>query len=180
MRITSKPEFYQLAKAGCLGNLLRLFNSADEARASNVQHFGFRQVGAAGGGRHGVYPRKLLSDAVATWNDLGCPYIIDEAAPDIDVILQGEICRTTRGWEGLLGIRTGHRMRESIALGLLVPRQGIIVRALLREFLDASSLDDVDELLELYPDATIELASYPYDLGRIPNRNTLIWEVRDY
>lgn len=41
-------------------------------------------------------------------------------------------------------------------------------------------MDDVEILLELYPDATIELAAYPYTLGKIPGRNTVIWEVRDY
>lgn len=71
-------------------------------------------------------------------------------------------------------------MRESSRLGLLRPYVGLTVRALLDQFLDPSSRDDIDGLFELYPDAAIELASYPYKLGKLPNRNTVIWEVRNY
>lgn len=46
--------------------------------------------------------------------------------------------------------------------------------------MDPSSQQDLDDLLDLYPDATIEFTCYDIDLGVIPNRNTIFWEVRNY
>lgn len=165
---------------GCLGNTLRNWRHYVEAYDSGVPIFGLREIGVAGGGSHIVIPRNELITTAADWVCFGRRFIVDEAAPDTDVVLQGEICRTFRGWEGLLGLRTGHRMRESARLGLFHHYSGVTVKVLLDEFLDPSSRDDIDALLDLYPEATIELASYPYTLGKIPGRNTVIWEVRCY
>ncbi len=46
--------------------------------------------------------------------------------------------------------------------------------------LDPSSRDDLEALLELYPDATVELTSYDVDVGVLPYRNTIVGEVRHY
>lgn len=180
MEIRSKARFYELMRAGCLGNTLRNWKTKEEALASGCSLFGIREVGAAGGGRHYIVPAKELGHHTFALHRCGVSFIIDEAAPDTDVTLQGEVCRTERGWEGLLGIRTGHRMRESIARGLLRPYRGLAVKLLLDQFLDPSSRDDIDAIFDLYPDSAVELASYPYKLGKLPCRNTVIWEVRNY
>lgn len=180
VKISSKRQYYRLMEASCLGNTLRNWRSPDDAWNSGANLVGFREMGRAGGGVHTVVPRNRVHQTFADWVHSGRNFIMDEAAPDADVLLQGEICRTFRGYEGLLGVRTGSRMRDSIAKGLLRPVCGVVVKALLDQFLDPSSRDDVDALFDLYPDATIELASYPYYLGKLPARNTLIWEVRNY
>lgn len=179
MEIRSKARFYELMRAGCLGNTLRNWTTKEEALASGCELFGIREANVAGGGKHYIVPRKELGHYIFSLQRCEIPFIIDEAAPDSDVMLQGEIIRTEKGWEGLLGIRTGLRMRESIARGLLRPYEGLRVKLLLDHFLDASSRDDVDAIFDLYPDAAVELASYPYRLGKL-RRNTLIWEVRNY
>lgn len=62
---------------------------------------------------------------------------------------------------------------------------GVTARYLLRKYLDPSSLETVDELIELHTDfshvyvPTIEFTSYDVGVG-IWNRNTVVWEVRNY
>jgi len=50
----------------------------------------------------------------------------------------------------------------------------------LDRFMDPSSRDDLEQLFDLYPDATVEFTCYQMDLGTIPRRNTIFWEVRNY
>ena len=51
---------------------------------------------------------------------------------------------------------------------------------LMRSFMDPSSYDWVQELLDLYPGHVIEFSCYGVPWGTIPHRNTVIWEVRNY
>jgi len=179
MRITSKVEYYRLMEAGCLGNTLRNWRTPEEAYDSCAPLVGFREMGAAGGGQHAIVAHRDIFHVADLWREAGRRFILDEAAPDRDVLLQGEVTHVGN-WDGFLGVRTGMRMRQSIAAGLLRPFGGLAVKLLLDQFLDPSSRDDFDAIWELYPSAVIEFATYPYDLGKIPGRNTLIWEVRDY
>ena len=104
---------------------------------------------------------------------------MDDGAPDDKRTLCGEVARTYRGLEGTLGV-VQMPMREAMKKGLLLPRSGATVLALLDKYMDPSSRDDLDALLDLYPDATVELSCFTVDVGVIPGRNTIFWEVRDY
>lgn len=187
MELRFKSHFYELMRAGCLGNTLRNWNTVEEALASSCELFGIREMGVwGGGGGHGIRSRAELQPYTRGLESRGIRYIVDEAAPDSDAQLQGEVCRSvispgaTCGWVGMVGVRTGRRMRDSMAEGLLRPRSGLTLRLLLDYFLDPSSRDDFEAIWDLYPNAVIEFTSYPYCLGKIPGRNTIIWEVRDY
>lgn len=50
----------------------------------------------------------------------------------------------------------------------------------LRQHLNANSLDDLQILLAEYPGHTVELSACNRCLGAIPHRNAVIWEVRYY
>lgn len=180
MKIRSKAEFFRLSRAGVLGNTIRQWADPAEAAAARVPWYGIRAARGGGGGSHWVVMRKGLKHALAQWRRSGVPFIVDETAPDGDVTLQGEVSRGVGGWTGTLGMRSGMRMREAMAAGLLRPMRGLAVKVLLDTFVDPSSREDIDALLELYPDAVIEFACYTRDVGVIPGRNTVIWEVRDY
>ena len=62
---------------------------------------------------------------------------------------------------------------------------GVTARFLLRKYLDAPSLETVDELVSQHTDFSnvytpvIEFSCYDVAVG-IENRNTVIWEVRNY
>jgi hypothetical protein len=71
-------------------------------------------------------------------------------------------------------------MRQSIARGLHQHRGYLETRMLLARYMDPSSRDDLDALLDLYPDASIEFTCFSVNVGVFPARNTIFWETRDY
>lgn len=178
MEIRSKAEFFRLWNLGALGYKLRTWEDPHEALASDAPIIGVRQVGKAGGGRLDIVPKAELAGVLRSWTNDGLKFVLCEAAPDEYGTLQGEVCRSVRGWEGTLGLSRGLRMREAAKAGLLVPRSPAVTRFLLREYLAPASLDDLDAILDLYPDSVVELTCYDIDFGR--GRNTIFWEVRNY
>ncbi len=106
---------------------------------------------------------------------------MDDGIPNNHVTMQGEICRTHRGLESYIAVGYGMEpMRITMAKGLHRHRGYAETNYLLNTRMDPSSRDDVDALLELYPDATIEFASFDVCVGNIPGRNTIFWETRNY
>ena len=51
---------------------------------------------------------------------------------------------------------------------------------LLKGNLCPSSYEGMQTILDMFPDSIIEFSSYEINIGNIPNRNTVIWEVRNY
>lgn len=180
--IRSKAEFFRLWNAGVLGYKLRTWDSIDDYRKeqSRPAIVGFRQIGVAGGGAFCICETFAeVERAAEEWKAAGRKFMICEAAPDEKGTIQGEVCRTVRGLEGLLGFSNGLRMREAIAKGLLTPRSYIETLTLCKSYMSAPSFDDLEALLDLYPDATVEFTCYGshnFDRGR----NTIFWEVRNY
>lgn len=179
-QIASKAEFYRLWKLGVLGNRPRTFETFADAYGSGCPLIGIREVGKAGGGRFDVVKRADLALTLDSWEREGRRYTMDGAVRNDLVTLQGEVCRTFRGLEGFMAVRSGTDIRAAMRAGLFKPVSGSTILDLLNTFMDPSSQDDLRDLLDLYPDATIEFACFPMDVGVIPNRNTLFWEVRNY
>ncbi len=71
-------------------------------------------------------------------------------------------------------------MRITMAAGLHRHCGYLQTKVLLDRYMDPASRDDVDALLERYPDATIEFTCFTVNVGNIPGRNTMMWEVRNY
>lgn len=181
MKISSKREFYQLYTAGLLGNTVRMWSepNADlKALADNVELVGFREIGRAGGGSFIMVPAIEITKKAYEWRKIGKVFNISEAAPDHLVTLQGEICKTFDGWHGIFSTQSGIRMREAMKIARSF--KGLAVKQILDTFMDINSREFVDDMFEFYPDCTIEFACYSKDVGCISNRNTIIWEVRDY
>jgi hypothetical protein len=112
------------------------------------------------------------------WKSEGRNFIMDDSVPNDKQTLMGEVCRSYRGWEGLLGM-TKEPMRPAIRKGLLKPMKGAVVPHLLRTYMDPSSLDDLYDILDLYPDATVEFSCFSVPVG-VLQRPTMFWEVRNY
>lgn len=180
MIIRSKAQFFWLWEAGCLGNRTNLWRNPADAIASGALNIGFREVGKAGGGKAAIVPAYLAYAVADEWIKEGRAFIMDDTAPNDRTTLCGEIARTYRGLESSIAIRPFRSMREAISAGLLLPRSGALTLALLERFMDPSSRDDLDALLDLYPDATVEFSCFDVDAGRLPNRNTIFWETRNY
>lgn len=183
MTITSKTEFFQLWEAGVLGNRPHLFRSAQEAYCSAFPLIGFRELGKSGGGKWERVDNEQVFQTAARWRAEGRQFIMDSAtypANDDLITLEGEVCRTYRGLEGFMGYCKGYSMRAAMAAGLLKPRSGSEVLVLFDRWMDPSSQDDIRDLLDLYPDATVEFTCFEIDTGLFPGRNCLFWEVRNY
>jgi len=71
-------------------------------------------------------------------------------------------------------------MRQTLARGLHRHFSYVMTRYLLERYMDPSSRDDLDMLLEQYPDATVEFTCFSVNVGLFPRRNTIFWEVRSY
>jgi hypothetical protein len=191
MRIASKQQFFLLWEAGVLGNRTRLWRDPQEAHFWGMQQklgilkpeIGFRELrktGTAGAGAWEKVPWHRVLETAERWKAEGRQFIMDDGAPDDKRTLQGEVCRTYRGLEGFLEVGGKLPMRPAMAAGLMHHYSYAATKALLDRYMDPSSRDDLDALLELYPDAAVEFSSFTVNVGIFPGRNTIFWETRNY
>lgn len=181
MKLRYKAWFYEAWEAGLLGNRPHLFRDASIAFGSGFPLVGFRELGRTGGGKWQRVAHMDVLETAKQWKSEGRKFIMDSAtypADDSHITLQGEICRTYRGWEGLMGYTPNLPMRRAFPLMRQV--RGAEVLVLLNRWMDPSSQDDLRDLLDLYPDATVEFTCFDMDTGCFPGRNTIFWETRDY
>jgi len=182
MKIISKKQFFDMWRAGVLGNRTRLWNDPvkcfEESTDLNIKTIGFREVGKTGGGAWEKVPLEKMLITARKWKDAGRTFILDDGCPDEKRTIQGEICRTELGLYGYLDTKSILPMRPAIAAGHMRSCSYATCIALLDRYMDASSRDDLEMLLELYPDHVIEFTSFSVDVGVFPNRNTLFWETR--
>lgn len=71
-------------------------------------------------------------------------------------------------------------MRITIKNGWHRHRGYLETKLLIEHYMDPSSQSDLEALLELYPDASIEFTVFSVDVGVFPGRNTIFWETRNY
>ncbi len=57
---------------------------------------------------------------------------------------------------------------------------GVAAREILKTYLNENSMDDLDIVLEQYPDHVVELTALDRCFGTVPHRNAVVWEVRSY
>lgn len=189
--IHSKRQFFSLWEQGLLGNHTLLWRSVDDAYRSGVPRIGFRQLNTLKGAK-GAWTLVTRDHAHATareWAARGYEFIMDGSVPNDRSVMQGEIVRTVRGMEGYLCERASligltepglPPMRITMERGWHQALGYLETRRMVRRYLDPSSQNDLDALLELYPDAAIELTAFDCNVGVFPGRNTLFWEVRNY
>lgn len=109
-----------------------------------------------------------------------CKITVNETMPDERLLIQGELCRSEDGQLAFFFSQHPGRCNEALRIdgrslfGLSARMALEIVR---QE--DPSSFEDLQLLLELYPEAVIEFSTWSVKVG-ILCRNTVIWEVRAY
>lgn len=214
MEIRSKRKFYELWRAGVLGNRTLLFDTVWEALEwrPRLNRIGFREIGKPRGAA-GAWTLANREDAVAVyteWKAAGRTFIMDGSVPNHRATLQGELVRTEAGLTGFLCERRRIStrdwleyareqcnphvvaftedpclaglppMRKTMAMGWHRHTSYLETRLLLDRYMDPSSRDDVDALLDLYPDAAIEFTAFSVNVGLFPGRNVVFWETRNY
>lgn len=180
MIVRNKAEFFRLWEAGVLGNRTNIWHAPQDAYDSRASQIGFRQVGSSGGGAWERVEREQVFECAERWCKAGRKFIMDDGCPDDKRTFQGEVVRTERGLEGFLDVKAVLPMRQAIAQGYMRHTTPAVTHALLAKFMDPSSRDDLDALLELYPDACVEFTCFSVNVGIFPGRNTLFWETRNY
>ena len=151
-----------------------------EAAEYSGPYVGFREVGSAGGGHFEIVTTSQVLATADRWCLLGRKFVMDGAVPNDRCQLLGEVTKTIQGWEGHLAIGPKIPMRPAMKHGLMKNYRGLTVKLLLDQFMDECSREDLDELMRLYPGHTVEFGCYDVNVGMLPNRNTVFWEVRLY
>ncbi|VVB78041.1 Uncharacterised protein [uncultured archaeon] len=181
--IKYKSEFYELFNNGFFGNKADTAISYEEVIKKGWK--GTVSIRSRGNGtaRALVYnfPIENIPDEIEKRRKLGFDVTklsFSLTPPDDKLRIQGEIMRTEQGIFVLYStvkkpMNLSLRDEEKIATG-------ICAQKLLEENLFPVSLDDIYEILELFPNDVIEFSSYDVCVGNLPHRNTIIWEVRGY
>ncbi len=167
---------------GAFGNKLRTWNNILEWRNSNYKgNVGLRYMDLRGGGAKfkNHIPYKWVYNEIQHWvftykRDIK-RIIICEEAPDHRLLINGEL---TDAWT-FYHSRIKKSMRQALKEGGR-HMYGLQTRYTLQQFMTPSSYSDLEAIIELYPNHIIELSVYECLLGKIPGRNTIIWEVRKY
>lgn len=183
--IPTKSACYRLYESGAFGNKLRTWNDLSSLmRDDYCGGVVMRYKGAGGGTEYPRYgqeiPKAEVADTVQAWVSAGASresIRFNEAAWDDKLIIQGEVMRSQEHLS-LFYSREKTKMREALKRGLQV--EGLRAMMLLRHALSPASYDDVEALIERYPDAVIEFSAYSHNVGNCRGRNAVIWEVRNY
>lgn len=169
---------------GFYGNKLRVWSRAELLKSGYKGLVALRYNGRAGGTNYPKYCTLVgVPEALELFNEwvrLGAkPDLIffGEAAPDHDLLIQGELMQSAEHY-ALFWTRSTRTDRG--AFETAQQTYGLRALALLRTHMTPASFEDVQELLDLFPDHVIEFSTYRYTLGCCRGRNTIVWEVRNY
>jgi hypothetical protein len=188
--ILNKKQNYRLWQSGAFGNKLRAWRTVESWWDSGFEgRVVLRTLLPLGNGPC-VY-NLLPDDAFYTaqvWITQGIPsdaIMINEAAPDQDVILQGEylndVCEIDGRvyWSIFKNSFVQAHMRDALKQSHLTVGN-MNADHLIRSAMTPASYEDWQELITRYPGHVLEVSIYDRCLGDLPHRNALVWEVRRY
>ncbi len=169
--LDTKRKFYAAQAKGLTGNMLHVWQSVEDWRASvYAGPVALRSTSPGGKFRPFMLPAAIRRTFVAG------QHMICAHAPDDYLTMQGEVQRSISYLDLHYSTVPGLTMREALSK-YGKHTSGLIALHMLRRHADAASYDDLWELLDTYPGAVIEFSTYPFLVGRC-NRNTIIWEIR--
>jgi len=107
-----------------------------------------------------------------------CPVRYYESSPDHLLTVQGEIIDAPHGFAveytyAKTYLRAAFKEQRLSNFHWVVP-------ALIRKYFNAASYDDLMQLFDLFPGCAVEFSCYSQNVGTLPGRNTIFWEVRNY
>ena len=187
--VNSKNEYYALWQSGALGiNKPLSWSSIEEVESSGyVGTLSLRTSGKSGGGMTKylvpIEDAKEMAkkSAVSRFNP---------SMPDDKILIQGEVMYGLAGIE-LFFTTSPNPMHVGLAKdgGHI---RGLSAKQILKAHLDPASYQDIFELLDQFSSTNnlvfnaaakhpvVEFSTFACNVGAIPGRNTIIWEVRNY
>jgi hypothetical protein len=183
--IRDKQTMYDLLAAGRLGNTIPGWFDIDSWEASKDFHrFAYWGVRTKVPGgpcrlycpRDEVRPTATSPEFAAAGVNISI--MIDAVAA---VTLWGEVYDSP---EGLLVYGIEYPPRGA-SWRALMPGQGrhwegVAARLLLKKHLNPNSYADLEDMLERYPGHVYEFSATEEEIGIMPGRNAVVWEVRLY
>jgi hypothetical protein len=181
MQITTKRMMYELYAAGCFGNRFAAWDSLKDAQAvlPSDAHISIRSRGPSPGGPCLVdVPLSTAVERLSIYAPQGwTQWQFIEPVPRC-VVFQGEVMCSEAHYD-LTYSTLNLPMRPALAQAPQYA-QGLRVLHLLQHYMDPASYDDIQALLTFYDGAVVEFAVFAQNVGIVPHRNTIIWEVRHY
>lgn len=180
-RITDKTMALGMLRAGLFGNTLRTWATVADMRADGYAGPVTMRY-AVGNTPLCAYrvTQEEIPERIEKWASNGADagrIQFNESAPDDRLVVQGEVQRIPGG---LVLTYSRKRLPMRDALRTAERAKGLEALMILQRDLWPSDLSDVDALLDIYEDSVVEFSAYEVPVGCIPNRNTVIWEVRNY
>jgi hypothetical protein len=183
MRVANKEEMSRLYHDGKFGNHIATFPSLSAYyRAIYCDPITLRYRGESGGKfcAYNVAP-EAVQPTVRAWVRQGADpakiyangYIESEL-----ITFQAEIQHGYRGYD-IRYSTAALPMREALAFDQ-EHAHGLRALAILRYYLCPNSFADLEALFDTYPDSVVETTTVRGNIGVIPHRNTVFWEVRNY
>ncbi len=183
--ITTKNYFYRLWDEGLLGNKPRTWTTIEEAEKSGFKGpVAIRYRGTSGGGpfipdltipKLAGEMQKLIAKGYRP-EQFGTSEQITPGK--IQYLINGEVIRTSAGLalhyslENLLMRPALRKSQHNVC--------GLAAHHVLRRYLWNNDLESLIEIMDEYPDHTVEFSGFNIPVGIIPNRRMIIWEVRYY
>jgi hypothetical protein len=184
MLINNKHQSIKLFSDGCFGNRLRYWDSIEELKKNppleNIVVMRYRGDWGGGFCKYDV-PLNEVESVIKEWESKGADknkIFFNETADQSKLLIQGELMEIS-GQLYFLYSQLKEKMRIALRKD---PNHaiGLKVKMLLKGFLTPSSYDDLFTLLDTYPNHVIEFSTWSVCVGDNQNRNTIIWEIRNY
>lgn len=177
MKINSKKLFYENYQLGKFGNKLRTWSSLEDLKKDNFTNKLVIRTSEVGGGKC-VYDVDLkdIDSVIKDWPN---KHLIkyNESAPDHLLLWQGEL-QISIDHINLFYSDLKMKMRKALERGKHL--EGLNAINMMKSTMTPNSYEDLLILLDRYDESVIELGVYSINLGNLPHRNTIIWEVRNY
>lgn len=170
--VLSKSDFYKRFLSGEFGNMLRTWKNIEEFKKSKYNGLVSVRSKSIGGKTRYNIPSTQVENIFKNED-----VIINEAAPDHLLIIQGEVMESVRFIE-LLYSPIKNRMKIALKKKSIL-KYGISALKTIQYCMDTHSYDWIRYLIHEYKDHVVEFSCYSQGLGTL-GFNTIIWEVRKY
>ena len=187
--IRTKQECYALYRLSHFGNKALAWDTYEELSNSNWKGKVCIRSKTGMARRKVVYniPFKDVKKEIRRFERGGVSeesLSFNQSMPDSHLTIQGEVMRGFGGLE--LTYTTVQKPMNQALTEKRETTRGIKAYYLLRRYLCPSSYSDLEALLGKFDNGileqscVVEFSAYDVNVGDIPNRNTVIWEVRNY
>jgi hypothetical protein len=192
--IDTKTKMYDLYNRGLFGNRIRSWASVDDFIADpnkpGTVALRYKGINVAGPCISYVTIEDLAEfvDYLVNSGWERDRITVCENPPNKFRTLQGQLRRSDAHYDLTYSFIKAP-MREAFEIDQRYA-QGLTALALLKHYLDPSSYDDIMEMLDTYDGGVvehkkrdfcvIEFTAFSKDIGVVPSRNTIFWEVRNY